>query len=148
MHLCSNINYTRELSFVQGIVKTGSLWVIQQVVAITYSNGFFVTVKVLRVSSIMLWSMRGKCFVEHLSETSITSLHILSACILLLIWLSQPVAANTPLPQLHLHSPCFLSLGAPDVLAWETCRASLGVNGVFMYGQSGSTEELCSMGSI
>lgn len=95
MHLCSNTSHTREPSFVQGIVKTGSLWVIQPMVAITYPNGFFVTVKVLRVSSIMLWSMQGKCFVEHLSKTSITSLHILLACILLLIWLSQPVAANT-----------------------------------------------------
>lgn len=148
MHLCSNTIHTRESSFVQGIVKTGSLWVIQQMVAITYPNGFFVTVKVLRVSSIMLWSMQCKCFVEHLSKTSITSLHILSTYILLLIWLSQPVAANTLLPQLHLHSPCFLSLGASDVLAWETRRTSLGVNGVFMHGQSGSTEELCPMGSI
>lgn len=148
MHLCTNTSHTREPSFVQGIVKTGSLWVIQQMVAITYPKGFFVTVKVLRVSNIMLWSMQGKCFVEHLSKTSITSLHILSAYILLLIRLSQPLAANTLLPQLHSHRPWFLSLGASDVLAWETCRTSLGVNGVFVHGQSGSTEELCPMGSL
>ena len=102
-------------------------------VAIAHPNGFFVIVKVQRVSPNIMsptipCSVQGKCFLEHLSKALITSLHILSAHLLLLVLLWQPVAANPPLPQLHCtNGPCFLSLGPSDALAWETRKTSFGI---------------------